>query len=479
MNSPIDSLIQKNADQRLKIIVVGDTLLDEYNYGSVKRVCPEFPVPVLLSPIGVEPVRLPGGAANVVYQFRHWNVDATLVGFIDGEARDVYQSAGLNLKYAIHLPCGSVPVKRRFYAGDHPLLRWDTESSDYGCPRLDYMRELAFDAFKRAFEKGADVVILSDYDKGLFDDTLIANIIHHCNENNVPTIVDPKLQHSNRWAACTVFKPNAAEAAALSKHTGWKQQADFFKRSVGCDTVIITQGGDGVVGLHRDKYFEYRPNAREKNVQSVIGAGDSFIAVLAMCGGHRIGVQATAMLAFEAGAEYVRAKHNRPITPWELKRRLDPDGAKILTPEEFNSVRKNCFPDARIVFTNGCFDAGLTKGHVQCLRFARQQGDYLVVGLNTDSSIARLKGEGRPVLPLEERKAIISSMGSVDYVLCFDEDTPYELIKSIVPSVIVKGGDYTPDTVSGNDIAEVVICPTIKCVSTTEKINATKKTRDI
>jgi D-beta-D-heptose 7-phosphate kinase/D-beta-D-heptose 1-phosphate adenosyltransferase len=221
--------------------------------------------------------------------------------------------------------------------------------------------------------------------------------------------------------------------------------------------VVITHGGDKVVGLDGNDFFSYCPK-KAVSVASVVGAGDCFCAFFAMSLGHGFKIAEATEIAWNAGALYVQGKMNRPITPAELS----PNG--IVEPEDLRDR------DFKLVFTNGCFDL-LHDGHIKTLEFAKEKGQKLVVALNTDASIRRLKGEGRPVMPLEQRMRVMANLKPVDFVVSFDEDTPLEVIKKIRPDVLVKGQDYQLENIVGADIVpEVCRAPIIPGLSSSNFI---------
>lgn len=456
-----------NSTKRLKIAVVGDTMVDDYKYGQVTRVSPEFPVQVLTSQ-SERVEQVPGGAGNVCCQMTHFNAEVHLLGFLDKPARRLYDEFGFNISRCVNLENGRVPIKTRFYDGDFPLLRWDIEAKNYGERQedMDELRYYIFYNFIDLLEKDQpDVVILSDYDKGLWDGELAGNIIQSCKKKGIPTLVDPK-KDLKRWRGCTTIKPNAQEAEALTGQKSWQGQADALKDS---QNVVITQSGSGVAGRCGDKYFEYRPKLRlsAKEVNSVIGAGDCFLAVLAVATGYGMSLEDACKLAFEGGVQYVKARHNKPITPHDIHERLDPVGSKIISPEELSYLMKTVYAKEEFVFTNGCFDV-LHPGHIDTLRFAKSKGDRLIVGLNSDASVAALKGPTRPVRTWDDRAYLLAALDCVDFVVKFEDATPEGLVKKLKPTYLVKGGDYTPEEVVGKDhVKEVFIAPTREGHSTT------------
>lgn len=426
----IDKFIKTDLINRCSVSVVGDVMIDEYYEVTMDRISPEFPIPVMKS-LCDSSKRVPGGAANVALQFTPFNTSVYLTG-ITGQVMSMMPRKIIN-----HSPvdCGlPIPIKKRFYQGDFPLARWDVEVPFYG------MDEGHIGWKFQDFElERTDVTVFSDYNKGMFNTGWQKRFL-----TDRTSIVDPKGDLS-RWTGCTILKPNSVEAQALTGEKLWDRQAKKLKDMVGCRDVVITQGAEGVVGLTEEGYFEYRPSSRGHETNSVIGAGDCFIAFLAMAVAHGMKTHEAATVAFEAGAVYVQSKHNRPLKPAEL-------------------LAGKC--GNQVVFTNGCFDI-LHAGHIQTLEFAKSQGDILVVGVNSDASVKRLKGDKRPVNGLADRVKVLSAMKCVDCVVPFEGDTPLELIKYVRPDVIVKGGDYKAEDVVGYDLAEVVIAPMVKGLSTT------------
>jgi D-beta-D-heptose 7-phosphate kinase/D-beta-D-heptose 1-phosphate adenosyltransferase len=455
----ISTLLEHNRQRRVKILVVGDCMLDEYYEVKVTRISPESPnISVMLSDADEPTAVRPGGAANVCYQLKHFNCQCDLLGFVDEEALARFSQSGLNAGHCIKLPSSRIPRKKRFFDGDTQVGgRWDIESFNYGLhpdileiKRSELMRELT------AIGDQYDAVIFSDYAKGVFSPTQVLPSL------KVPMIVDPKKGPLEMWCGCTVVKPNEREAAELTGKADIMDQALAIRVATGCTDVVVTRGGKGLYISHGSEHRFYTPPIKVQ-ANSTIGAGDSFISILALCLAHNIDILNAAEVAFEAGTAYVQQKHNQPVTPWELQKQ-----SKFVTPAELKNRNFN------LVWTNGCFDV-MHSGHLDTLKFAREQGDKLVVAVNTDASIARLKGPNRPVVCLAERMRMLAALECVDFVLSFDEDTPLKLIEEVRPDVVVKGGDYKPESVVGSELTKVVIAPFVEDHSTTniiEKIKA-------
>lgn len=444
------------------IHVIGDSLLDEDYQVKVSRISPECPnVNILLSEDDIPFRRFPGGAANVCYQLSNFNIISRLFTFIDQESYQVIRNHGVKYWGSMSLPKDHyIPRKKRFYEkGFQVVARRDIERVKYGLDEAT-LRSLQAELCKNwlAFQVEPDVIIFSDYNKGIFSGDFKLSWF----DTKAITIVDPKAAPLDRWRGCTVFKPNAKEADILSGLKDWKEQCDFFQRKLRCRSVIITQEGDGVVGKEED-YFEYRPNHAIKPLD-IIGAGDCFIGVLALALAHGFNVTEAAQIAFHGGMMYVQQKQRGIFGPWSFH-----SSGKILKNYEFLKNR-----EYKLVFTNGCFDI-IHSGHLHTLEFARNKGDKLIAAVNSDESVKRLKGDTRPILCLSERMKLLAALDCVDFVVSFDEDTPQKLIEDLRPDVLVKGSDWMGKEVAGADyVKEVCYIPLIEGYSTSAIINKIK-----
>jgi D-beta-D-heptose 7-phosphate kinase/D-beta-D-heptose 1-phosphate adenosyltransferase len=461
-NEIINKFLEDINLQKSKIAVVGDVVIDQFFTVKVNRISPEFPIEIYHSYDSEPSLTNPGGAANVVAQFKHFNSDVQLYSFLDPYTEQILKNSNIDTKNSLILsePFKN-PVKKRFYHGQFPLCRWDVEKEHYGVGNklVEYQIEL-LNIYKN---NTSDVVVLSDYDKGLFFNFPKHNLF---SEDKI-YIVDPKNKPIDKWCGCTIFKPNAKEAQDLSgiPFTNWKNQCDFFQKTLGCVSVVITHDGDGVYGKVLNRYFEYHSPCKTI-CESSIGAGDCFAAILGLAMANGLDIVDAVTVAYEAAAVLVSKKYNQPITANELLYRFDPIKSKIVNVDFLKNISKK----EKLIFTNGVFDVGLTSGHIKYLQKAKSFGDKLVVALNSDESVRRLKGNERPIMSLEERMQILAGLQAVDYVISFEEDTPLELIKKITPNKIIKGGDYKPESVAGYGISEVVITDWFECISTSEKI---------
>jgi len=443
-------------------------MIDEYYEVKVNRISPEFPMSIMWSPHD-KPVRRPGGVANVAYQLRHFNVSPYLVCFMDKKLKKVLSkhkidNDSISADTMLDEVEGFVPIKRRFLDNGIQVKRWDVEDTAYGLhccgDKLWKMQKTISEAMRT---REPDVVILSDYNKGFFQALDYNEQVNWIEPfDGRITIVDPKIGPLEKWKGCTVFKPNAKEALDLSGKGLWREQAKFFQNKLECESVVITYGGEKVCGVWKDEFFNYIA-PKKVEVKSVVGAGDCFCAFFAMAVGLGFTIPEAAEISWNAGAVYVQNRMNRPIIPAELV------GFGIVEPEDLASR------DFKLVFTNGCFDV-LHSGHIHTLRSAKAQGDKLVVAVNSDESVKRLKGDSRPLKPLGERMVTLAAIDVVDFVVSFDEDTPYKVMRRIKLNpeldVLAKGEEYKESEIIGADLVkEVYRVPMIPDISTTKLLN--------
>jgi len=445
----VSDFLDRQFARRARVAVFGDAMVDEYYEVGANRVSPEFPIPVMLSATGRPSEVVPGGAGNVCRQFSNFNFEVDLFALVDDRFRSCVDSKVLSSCPSV--AC-SVPVKSRFYSGSFPLCRLDTEGRGYGLSDSE-LKEAQDALLSSLLESDPyEVVVFSDYDKGVFAGTI--PFLHRLPESTI-SIVDPKGRPVERWKGCTIIKPNASEARLISGKDDWRDQCLYFMRTTECQAVVITQAGEGVVGNVMGSWFEYRPSS-VLNPRSVIGAGDAFVAFLAMCMAHSIDIRDAVEVAFGACSSYVGKTRNSPIYPYEIER------GKRVRPE---SLRNR---DFRLAFTNGCFDI-LHPGHVEMLEFAKGRADRLVVALNSDASVAMQKKSHPMVNDLSFRAKMVEALGCVDFVVSFDEETPYDLIRAVKPDILVKGSDW-PNPVGADIVKEVCSFGLVGNHSTTEMI---------
>lgn len=447
----MNDFLSRQFEYRPKVAVVGDSILDEYYEVSSDRISPEFPVPVMRSLSGLPFKKSLGGAANVCAQFKNFNFDISLFSLINKEIQEI----GSFIETDNCIFIDKIPIKRRFYSGKFPLYRLDIEPDNYGLNDYDLKenQKKIFNCLKSSFY---DIVIFSDYNKGLFNNQ--RNLPLLINEDTI-TIVDPKKGPLDKWKGCSIIKPNSKEAFNLTGVVDWRSQCEIIMNKTNCQSVVITNEGLGVMGNVMGSFFEFYPE-QTSEAMSVIGAGDCFVALLSMCMAHSIDIKKAVEIAFKACSSYVSHSFNIPLFP------IDLEPSKIINE---NSLIKR---DFSLAFTNGCFDI-LHPGHISLLEFAKSKAEKLVVAINSDESVKKQNKSHGLVNNLEIRKKMVSSLECVDYVVDFDEETPEKIIKTISPDFLIKGSDH-PDPVGSNFVKKVFIFDLVDGYSTTSFIKKIK-----
>jgi D-beta-D-heptose 7-phosphate kinase / D-beta-D-heptose 1-phosphate adenosyltransferase len=441
---------------RTNVLVVGDVMLDRYVYGQVERISPEAPVPILT--IDRE-LSMPGGAGNVV---RNLTALGAAVAFISlvGDDQAGSDLTGLiggqpNVEPWLLVQGGRITtLKTRYLSGGQQLLRADREDTSPVQPRLaERMVRIARDAMA-----ATSLTVLSDYQKGLLTGEVPAQLIAAAREAGRPIIVDPKGPDYSRYAGADIIMPNRAD---LAEATGMRVDSEAavvaaataLRQRHGFGAVVVTQGNDGMT-LVDDSGTRHFP-AEAAEVHDVAGAGDTAVATLAAALAARLELPVAVRLANIAAGVVVGKVGTAVARESDLLAALSPQGSalrKIVSHEAaIEHVQRWHHKGWRVGFTNGCFDL-LHPGHLHLLEEAREACDRLVVGLNSDPSVRRLKGAGRPVQPEAARAAMLASLASVDLVTVFGEDTPDALIAALHPDLLVKGANYTLDQVVGADL---------------------------
>ena len=458
-----------------RALLIGDLMLDRYLEGQIHRISPEAPVPV----VALEGEwATPGGAGNVAASLAGLGCRVTLAGIVGrDEAGDrlrlVLEEAGVSSDSLVGRDDLRTICKTRVVAGGgrQQVLRLDQDGDPAAYRRAS--AELADRIV--AMVAGHDVVVLSDYDKGTVTESLARRIVADCRSRNIPCVVDPKKADFSAYFGATLLAPNAHEASralgrVLSDERALTAAAVEAREILGLDHLLITRGPEGMTLASSDGIAHFPAEVRE--VADVTGAGDTVTATLAaFLGGGRDVKDACRLASVAAGiavghrgcyvvkaSELEAAFRGRSpkVRDWESTRRWSEDQRRL---------------GRRIVFTNGCFDI-LHAGHLACLEQARRFGDALVVGLNSDASVRGLKGPSRPVLDQDHRAALLAGLSCVDCVVVFDEPTPEALIRLVQPDVLIKGGDYTLESIAGADFVSgrggiVRTIPLVEGLSTT------------
>ncbi len=464
-----------------KVACVGDLMLDWFIDGEVERISPEAPIPVLRI---IEERAMLGGAGNVVRNAVALGATVSFASVIG------YDQAGREVTALLEREIGRTPgllvepsrpstIKSRYFAGAQQILRADKETqSPLGTKAQD-------DLLGRCVSvvDGADVLILSDYAKGVLTPTVIEVLIARAHKSGTPVVVDPKGADYSRYRGAHLICPNRRE---LHEATGLPTSTDedivaaarHLRDACRFEHVLVTRSQDGMTLLYGDEVHHLPALAHA--VFDVSGAGDTVAAALATALAVGESLPKAAELANIAASVVVGKVGTAVAHPSEIIRALeqpaDAGSGKVLTADAAaERVRQWRRQGLRIGFTNGCFDL-LHPGHVSLIEQARANCDRLVVGLNSDDSTRRLKGEGRPVQPEDSRSAVLASLGAVDMVVVFSDDTPLALIDTLRPDLLVKGKDYTVETVVGAEEVqswggEVMLADLVDGESTTNTIS--------
>ena len=434
--------------QNARLLVIGDVMLDRYWHGSASRVSPEAPVPVVQ--VANREDR-PGGAGNVALNIAALGSAVRLVGVVGDDENGLellsrLKAAGV---YCDFLQSEEKPTitKLRIISQHQQLIRLDFEKA-FEASDIIGLQDKA-----KSLVDDSQVMVLSDYGKGALQD--IIDLIDLGRSRNIPIIVDPKGADFTKYRGATLITPNLTEFEAV---VGGSDNEDEFVnkglrlvRELNLEAILITRGEHGMTLIRPDSPELHLP-ARAQEVFDVTGAGDTVISVLAasMAAGDGL-ADATALANLAAGL-VVGKLGTAAISGPELRRAMLADqnsGRGVMTAEQLQIVVQDSKAHGeKIIFTNGCFDI-IHAGHVGYLAEAKRLGDRLVVAINDDDSAHRLKGEGRPINPVERRMAVLAGLEAVDWVVSFSEDTPEPLLESLQPEVLVKGGDYTMDQVVG------------------------------
>ncbi|MFP4446118.1 MAG: bifunctional D-glycero-beta-D-manno-heptose-7-phosphate kinase/D-glycero-beta-D-manno-heptose 1-phosphate adenylyltransferase HldE [Desulfosudaceae bacterium] len=471
-----------------RVIVAGDVMLDVYYWGEVGRISPEAPVPV----VGVaSKTHTLGGAGNVALNLAGLGCPVSLVGVCgdDPAGRELARLLAENrIDDQLAMDAAHITTtKTRIMGQGQQLLRLDEERRWQAAPRRQEQIRQVF----AQLAQEADAAILSDYGKGFFAGGLAGILIAACRDAGIPVFVDPKGSDWSVYTGATCVTPNTRELG-LVRPPADDDEADLARRATEViaahrlDYLLVTRGSRGM-SLFGQKIPPVHIPTAARDVYDVSGAGDTVVSVAAAAFAGGLPMAEAAALANCAAGIVVEKVGTSPVSLVELSSAVrgqqQTAGGKLFSAEDAQKMIAVWRRDGgRIVFTNGCFDL-LHAGHVKLLHAAAREGDRLVVGLNSDASVRRLKGPRRPVLPESERAALLAAIGCVDMVVVFDEETPLSLIAAFQPDVLVKGGDYTPETVVGREIVEarggrICLVPLKEGVSTTEILEAVKKNEE-
>lgn len=448
-----------NINFKPNILVIGDLMIDHYLWGSCDRISPEAPVQV----VNVKKENsVLGGAGNVINNLVSLGSSVEVISVIGddsvaNELKTLLSNIGVSFDNLVVEKGRKTSKKSRLMASNQQVLRYDSESVD----------EISKNSSNKILEilekniKNYSAIILSDYKKGVLTTTLTQEIIKLANKYKIKVLADPKGKDFSKYKGAYTLTPNKKEAMEatnidIKDEKSLVEALKSLKQNCNLEVSLITLSEQGIA-IFDDELFTSPTAARE--VFDVTGAGDTVIASITFALSCGVDIKKALYFANLAAGVVVGKIGSATasldeIYEYESQLNKSSSSSHIKTFDEIEKLAKKLHSQGKkIVFTNGCFDI-LHVGHVKYLEEAKSYGDVLILGLNADSSVRKLKGESRPINTQDDRAYILASLESVDYVVIFEEETPYELIKLIKPHVLVKGGDYEGKEVVGQDIAD-------------------------
>ena len=463
-----------------KVLVVGDLMLDRYWHGGTSRISPEAPVPVVHVKQNEERA---GGACNVALNIATLGAQCTVMGLSgnDESARtleSLLENVGVTPMF-VKLPENSTVTKLRVMSRHQQLMRLDFEDGFIG-------QDLS--GLEEAFTEQLDnhnIVVCSDYGKGSLRE--VKKLIALCNEKNIPVLVDPKGNDFEKYTGASLITPNLSEFEAVvgkcASEDDLVAKANELSAKFSIEALLVTRSEHGMSLMQQD-YDPVHIPTQAKEVFDVTGAGDTVISTLAASLGAGVTLERAMVLSNLAAGVVVAKSGTASVTVTELENAIVQNSSNtehgILTEEELHGVldRSRARGDT-IVMTNGCFDI-LHAGHVTYLEQASELGDRLLVAVNIDETVRRLKGEDRPVNPVENRMRMLAALRCVDWVVAFTEDEPTRLICEVSPDILVKGGDNVVDQIPGGNCVreaggQVMVLTYVDGVSTTRIIDSIKE----
>ena len=454
----------------MNIIIIGDILLDINNTAEIKRQAPEADIPIYNI---LEHNYILGGAANVAKNLKNLDTNVEIVSVIGNDIygskiKDMLDEKLINNKLFVD-DSRKTTQKNRIFINDELKVRFDIEDTN---DISDSMENDIIDYI--ANKTNISAIIISDYDKGVVTEKLSTTIIDYANKNNIPTFVDPKLKNYYKYKNCFLIKPNQQESEIISGEKNIEKILNVIKEKIGCKNILLTRGKEGMI---LNNIYNKIEHDEIINLVDVTGAGDTVLAVLVYSYLKDNDLLKASKMANYIGGKSVGVIGNYNITIDDIndyyKYEMTEINSKIIYDFEIDKITK-ISKKHNIVFTNGCFDI-LHSAHIELLKFAKNQGDVLVVGLNSDESIKRLKGETRPINNIDERAKILSLFDFIDYIIVFSDDTPLNIITMLTPDILIKGSDYNKENIIGKEfVKQIILFDFVQNKSSTRVINKIK-----
>jgi len=442
-----------------KILVIGDLIIDKYLWGECERISPEAPVQVVNI---INENTVLGGAGNVVNNLKSLGAKVDIISVIgdcktSNNLKKLLDEIGVSTKYLIKQENRITPKKSRIIASHQQVVRYDHESLD----EIDLTSQGLIINVLNNIIKDYEIILLSDYGKGILTENLTQLVIKSAKKHNIKVLADPKGLNYSKYKGSFLLTPNKKEASEASRITiednnSLKKAIKKIKDECHLEVSIITLSEDGIAIY--DNNLRTLPTAA-REVYDVTGAGDTILASLGFALSCNYDIDSAVEFSNLAAGVVVGKIGSSTATineiiEYESSLNKSSSEEHIKTYEEIESLSKELNSRGKkIIFTNGCFDL-LHAGHVKYLEIAKNLGDILIVGLNSDQSVRKLKGENRPINKQIDRAYILAALEVVDYVVIFNEDTPYDLINTIKPAILVKGGDYKGKNIVGQELVK-------------------------
>ena len=449
----------------MKILVLGDVILDINYFVTTNRMAPEADIPVYNV---FKNNFILGGSSNVAKNLKQINFEVEIVSIIGNDyngikLKKLLEDSGIKTTLYIDKTRKTTQKNRIFYNNDL-VTRYDIEdthyiNSDFENKIIEYVKT----------QSDVDTIIFSDYGKGFLTKKICECIIDHCNKKSILTFVDPKTIDAIKYKGCFCFKSNLLEGQVLTGKKNVSEIMEEMKLKFDCKHAILTCGENG---MYVNSHNNHICHKSKLPVLDVTGCGDVVLSVLTYCYLKTEDIIYSSKVANYVAGKCVGVIGNYTVTLSDLNEFVD----VVINddePEKINFIRNT---DKKVVFTNGCFDV-IHSAHIRLLQFSKKQGDILVVGLNTDESIKRFKGDSRPINNIEERCELLKNLGFIDHIIIFKDDTPEKILSLLKPNVLIKGGDYTKESIIGKEYAdEILIYNYIDGLSST---NVIKKIKNI
>lgn len=456
----------------MNILILGDIMIDINYQSKVTRNAPEADIPIY-NILGKNYIL--GGAANVAFNLKNLGTNIELLGLIGNDSygeimKDLLDKNGIQNKLFIDNNRNTTQ-KNRIFLRNEINVRYDIENTN---DITELIEKQVLDYVTN--KNNIDAIIISDYDKGFITESLSQSIINYANNHDIPTFIDPKIKNYLKYKNCFLFKPNINEAEQITNEKNLDKIIQIITEKICCKNLLITRGKEGMLLNSTSNKIEHNSII---NLVDVTGAGDIVMAVLVYIYLKENNLLKACKIANFVAGKSVSIIGNYSISQndineynEELEKCITKN--KIIYDYEIDKIEK-ISKNNDIVFTNGCFDI-LHSGHIKNLQFAKSNGIVLVVGLNSDESIRRLKGPERPINNIDERSTILSLFDFIDYIIIFSEDTPFNILKILKPDILVKGSDYKIDNIIGVEfVKKVILFDYINGKSSTNIINKIKR----